>query len=59
MLLDSMSNSADVICLQGNGACYGTLKDAGAEEADIFVAVTNSDLYFKRREVKPPRLIIH
>ena len=42
-VVDSMSNSADVICLQGNGACYGTLKDAGAEEADIFVAVTNSD----------------
>ncbi len=42
-VVDSMSNSADVICLQGNGACYVTLKDAGAEEADIFVAVTNSD----------------
>lgn len=42
-VVDSMSNSADVICLQGNGASYGTLKDAGAEEADIFVAVTNSD----------------
>lgn len=42
-VVDNMSNSADVICLQGNGASYGTLKDAGAEEADIFVSVTNSD----------------
>lgn len=42
-VVDSMGNSADVICLQGNGASYGTLKEAGAGEADILIAVTNSD----------------
>lgn len=42
-VVDSMGNSADVICLQGNGASYGTLKEAGAGEADILIAVTDSD----------------
>lgn len=42
-VVDSMSNTADVISFQGNGASYATLKDVGADEADIFIAVTDSD----------------
>lgn len=42
-VVDSMSNTADVISFQGNGASYATLKDVNASEADIFIAVTNSD----------------
>lgn len=42
-VVNSMGNSADVICFQGNGASYGTLQDVGANEADIFIAVTDSD----------------
>lgn len=42
-VVNSMGNSVDVICLQGNGASYATLKEAGAGEADILIAVTNSD----------------
>ncbi len=42
-VVDSMSNTADVISFQGNGASYATLKDVGANEADIFIAVTDSD----------------
>ncbi len=38
-----MSNSADVISFQGNGASYAVLNDLNANEADIFIAVTNSD----------------
>lgn len=42
-VVDSMSNTADVISFQGNGASYGTLKELNASEADIFIAVTDSD----------------
>lgn len=42
-VVNSMSNTADVICFQGNGASYGTLQDINASEADIFIAVTDSD----------------
>lgn len=42
-VVNSMGNSVDAICLQGNGASYATLKEAGAGEADILIAVTNSD----------------
>lgn len=42
-VVDSMSNTADVISFQGNGASYATLKDVGADEADIFISVTDSD----------------
>ena len=31
-VVDSMSNTADVISFQGNGASYATLKDVGAPE---------------------------
>ena len=33
----------DVISYQGNGASYTTLKELGADKADIFIAVTESD----------------
>ncbi|MBQ8597140.1 MAG: Trk system potassium transporter TrkA [Lachnospiraceae bacterium] len=42
-VVNNMGNSADVICFQGNGASYGTLQDINASEADIFIAVTDSD----------------
>ena len=41
--VDSMSNTVDVISFQGNGASYATLKELNASEADIFIAVTDSD----------------
>lgn len=42
-IIDSMSNTVDVIGFQGNGASYAVLKDVGANEADIFISVTDSD----------------
>ena len=42
-VVNSMSNTVDAICFQGNGASYTTLTDVGANEADIFIAVTDSD----------------
>lgn len=42
-VVDSMSNTVDVISFQGNGASYATLKELNADEADIFIAVTDSD----------------
>lgn len=42
-IVDSMSNSVDAISFQGNGASYAVLKNLNASEADIFIAVTNSD----------------
>lgn len=42
-IVDSVSNSLDAISFQGNGASYAVLKNLNASEADIFIAVTNSD----------------
>lgn len=42
-VVDSMSNTVDVISFQGNGASYATLKDVNANEADMFISVTDSD----------------
>lgn len=42
-IVNSLGNSMDIICLQGNGASYATLKDMNANEADIFISVTDSD----------------
>ncbi len=42
-VVDSLGNSMDIICLQGNGASYATLKEMYANEADIFISVTDSD----------------
>lgn len=36
-------NSFDVLGVVGNGASYSVLRDAGIEEADILIAVTNAD----------------
>ncbi|MBP5492832.1 MAG: Trk system potassium transporter TrkA [Clostridiales bacterium] len=33
----------DIITIKGNGASYNTLKEAGVEDADLFIAVTGSD----------------
>lgn len=41
--ISNLTNSADVIGYQGNGASYNTLKELGAAEADVLIAVTNSD----------------
>ena len=43
MVLDTISNSVDAIGYQGNGASYGTLVELGAKDADVLIAVTNSD----------------
>lgn len=42
-VVDNIGNTVDVISYQGNGASYVTLKELSADEADIFVAVTESD----------------
>lgn len=42
-VVSSLGNSMDIICLQGNGASYATLQDMNVENADIFIAVTDSD----------------
>lgn len=42
-VLSTMNNTLDVICYAGNGASYLTLRDAGAGDADLLVAVTESD----------------
>lgn len=42
-VVNSLSNSIDAICFQGNGASYNTLKELNAASADILIALTNSD----------------
>lgn len=42
-IVRSLSNSMDIICYEGNGASFATLKDLGADKADIWIAVTESD----------------
>ncbi|MBD5393548.1 MAG: Trk system potassium transporter TrkA [Lachnospiraceae bacterium] len=42
-VVGSLGNSMDIICYEGNGASYETLKDLGAGKADIWIAVTESD----------------
>lgn len=42
-VVNSIGNTVDVITFQGNGASYATLKELSADEADIFIAVTESD----------------
>lgn len=39
----SISGELDVMGIVGNGASYQTLLDAGIQEADLLIAVTNSD----------------
>jgi len=42
-VVNNLGNSMDIICLQGNGASCATLQDMNVENADIFIAVTDSD----------------
>ncbi len=42
-VVNSLGNSMDIICLQGNGASFATLQDMNVNNADIFIAVTDSD----------------
>lgn len=39
----SIANIYDVMCVTGNGTDYDTLSDAGAKDAELFIAVTASD----------------
>ncbi len=42
-VINRIANTFDIICYQGNGAAYDILKESGASECDIFIAVTGSD----------------
>ena len=42
-VLAEMSNMFDVIGVEGNGASVSTLRKAGADKADLLIAVTNQD----------------
>ncbi len=42
-VVTAISNTLDVFCYRGNGASYATLREVGAGDADIFIAVTDSD----------------
>ncbi len=39
----ALANLYDIMGVQGNGASYSVLKEAGIEEADLLIAVTQSD----------------
>ena len=41
--LKRASDALDVMCVKGNGASIATLREAGAESADILIAATNLD----------------
>ncbi len=41
--LHRAENALDVMCIQGNGASISILKEAGAQSADLVIAVTNMD----------------
>jgi trk system potassium uptake protein TrkA len=41
--LKKASETLDVICLRGNGARVSVLQEAGADKADLLIAVTSSD----------------
>ncbi len=42
-VVSDVSNTMDVICFQGNGASYAALQEAGSGDAELFIAVTDSD----------------
>lgn len=42
-ILKKVMGSIDVQVIEGNCTVYSTLKEAGIEHADLFIAVTNSD----------------
>ncbi len=41
--LERASNTLDVMCVRGNGASIATLREAGAQSADILIAATSLD----------------
>ena len=41
--LNEISNTCDVFCVTGNGADVSVLRKAGAEKADLLIAVTSGD----------------
>ncbi|MCR4688443.1 MAG: Trk system potassium transporter TrkA [Saccharofermentans sp.] len=41
--LEDMQKNADCMILQGSGSSHETLEEAGVSEADLFIAVTDSD----------------
>ena len=41
--LHRAENALDVMCIQGNGSSISVLKEAGAQSADLVIAVTNLD----------------
>ena len=42
-VVEEISNNYDTMGIVGNGASYGVLMEAGIENADLLIAVTNSD----------------
>ncbi len=42
-VLEGSSDRLDVNCIEGNGMNMDTLKEAGAEDADLIIAVTGND----------------
>lgn len=42
-VVDDVRNSYDIMAITGNGTEYATLKECGADKAELFVAVTASD----------------
>lgn len=42
-LLESIMNSYDIMAVQGNCATMDSLRQAGVEDADLLIAVTNAD----------------
>ena len=41
--LESLTNTFDVMGIEGNGASFTTQEEAGIKNADLMIAVTNSD----------------
>ena len=41
--IEHITTNYDVMALQGNGADYEVLTEAGAEDADLLLAVTDDD----------------
>ncbi len=42
-IINELTNTYDIIGYHGNGASYGVLREAGIENTDLFIAVTESD----------------
>ncbi|MCR5356442.1 MAG: Trk system potassium transporter TrkA [Lachnospiraceae bacterium] len=42
-IIESLTNTFDVMGIEGNGASFTTQEEAGIKKADLMIAVTNSD----------------